>query len=228
MEPKYLHSAIIKCQHRVSAVTNRNTGVSRTYMPAPPIPQMARPTFRASMLGAAPARAQPTEKTTKLAQKVHLALNLAYMSPQKKLVPQHAARKATPSHASLSRDSNCRMTAGWMLAAMVLSVANKKLAMRMLETTSNQTSPWAVRGGEDAGASFSFSLLGSSVLATGSTTPFSASELSGGVGVVADPQSVAGFFSVSASVDELVVVILMVDRALMIGQVKASSSVAES
>lgn len=51
------------------------------YLPDPPAPQIARPTIRVSMVGAAPAMAQPTEKTTKLTPNVHFALYRAYKSP---------------------------------------------------------------------------------------------------------------------------------------------------
>lgn len=80
------------------------------------------------MVGAAPAMAHPTAKTTKLTQNVHFALYRAYKSPldgwlslvrstlvferylprletyQKKHVPQEDIMNATPSHASLLRD----------------------------------------------------------------------------------------------------------------------------
>lgn len=46
-------------------------------MPAPPTPQIARPTIRAFIVGDAPQTVHPTAKTMKLEQKVHLLLNRA-------------------------------------------------------------------------------------------------------------------------------------------------------
>lgn len=76
--------------------------------------------------------------------------------------------KATPSHASLFRDWNVWMTAGWMLAAMVLSVANRKFAIRMLATTRNHKIPWTDLGDGVLAASAAASVV----------TPFSLSTLS--------------------------------------------------
>ena len=60
---------------------------------------------------------------------------------QKKLVPQDEPKNATPSQGSLSRELKLLMTSGWMLAEIVLSVANKKLAMRIPETIKTQVKP---------------------------------------------------------------------------------------
>ena len=62
-------------------------------------------------------------------------------------MPQDDIKKATGSQISLSRDAKSLTTAGWILAAIVLSVANRKLAIRILTTTRSQIKPWIFRGG---------------------------------------------------------------------------------
>ena len=56
---------------------NQGIKIQGTYIPAPPAPQIARPTIRAFMVGAAPQTAEPTAKMTKLVQNVHLLLKRA-------------------------------------------------------------------------------------------------------------------------------------------------------
>lgn len=77
------------------------------HIPTPPIPHIARPMTRASVVGAAPLTAEPASKRHTQTMYIYLALNRPNTLPYIKLIAAAPIRKASESHGSLLTALNC-------------------------------------------------------------------------------------------------------------------------